>query len=176
MRRRALLAAALLPLAARAHEGSARQAGLTAAGQTLLTVWGFQVYRARLWVAPGFQASDYAATPLLLELDYLRAFSGRDIARRSLEEMRRLAPLAPAQAQRWQATLGGLLPDVAAGDRLSGLHRPGQGARFLRADGQPLGEVPDPEFSRLFFGIWLDPRTSEPAMRTELLGPFARSG
>jgi hypothetical protein len=40
--------------------------------------------------------------------------------------------------------------------------------RFL-LNGKPFGEVRDAEFSSLFFGIWLSPGTSEPAMRQSLL-------
>jgi hypothetical protein len=32
------------------------------------------------------------------------------------------------------------------------------------------GDIRDAEFARLFFGIWLSPRSSEPAMRQALLG------
>jgi hypothetical protein len=46
---------------------------------------------------------------------------------------------------------------------------PGFGARFWR-NGAPLGEVADPAFSRAFFSIWLDPRTSAPELRAALLG------
>ena len=172
-RRRLLAAAVLSPLAGHAHEPSARSAGLAPAGEALLTVWGFEVYQARLWVAPAFRARDYAAAPLVLELAYRRDFRGADIARRSLQEMQRLAPLEPERAARWERELAGLLPDVRAGDRLSGWHRPGQGARFLRGDGGLLGDLDDPAFSRLFFGIWLDPRSPDPALRQRLLGPFA---
>jgi hypothetical protein len=37
-------------------------------------------------------------------------------------------------------------------------------------NGKPIGEIKDPEFARLFFGIWLSPQTSAPEMRRELLG------
>jgi len=40
--------------------------------------------------------------------------------------------------------------------------------RFL-LNGKPYGEVRDPEFAPLFFGIWLSPATSEPALRQSLL-------
>ncbi len=62
-----------------------------------------------------------------------------------------------------------VFPDVEPGDRLLGVHRPGEGVAFFY-NGQLRGEIRDPEFARLFFGIWLSPRSSEPAMRQALLG------
>ena len=50
-----------------------------------------------------------------------------------------------------------------------GLLLPGQGARFF-FNGRASGELAEAEFARLFFGIWLSPRTSEPALREQLLG------
>jgi hypothetical protein len=46
--------------------------------------------------------------------------------------------------------------------------------RLFLLNGQPAGEIRDPEFARLFFGIWLSPRTSEPAMRRALLAGRGR--
>lgn len=139
-----------------------------AAGHGRLRFWGIDVYDARLWVAPGFRQSDYAAHPFALQLQYLRGFSGADIARRSLEEMRRESPMSPDQAAAWQSGLARLLPDVRAGDRITGVNQPGRGALFL-LNGKPLGELGDARFARLFFGIWLAPQTSEPALRAALL-------
>jgi hypothetical protein len=62
-----------------------------------------------------------------------------------------------------------LFPDVAAGDTLTGVHLPERGARFFH-NGRLLGEIRDPQFSRAFFAIWLDPRTREPSLRAALLG------
>jgi Chalcone isomerase-like len=138
------------------------------AGQAKMSFWGFDVYRASLWVAPGFRAAAYAEHGFALELSYLRNFSGADIAKRSLTEMARQTPLHADQAQRWGDQMRALFPDVKAGERLTGIHRPGQGARFL-LNGQPLGEIADPEFARLFFGIWLSTQTSEPNLRLALL-------
>ena len=106
---------------------------------------------------------------MVLELEYLRELKGQAIAERSLQEMQRAGPMAEAQAQRWLAEMQRIFPDVKAGDRISGQHLPGQGARFW-LNGQPVGQVEDPAFARLFFGIWLAPSTSEPGMRVALLG------
>lgn len=138
-------------------------------GSTRLKVWGFDIYDAQLWVAPGFQAARYADTPFALELLYLRDFSRGDIARRSLAEMRRSADISDAQAQAWQHKLEAAFPDVKKGDRILGIYLPQtRTARFV-TNGRPTGEVSDGDFARLFFGIWLSPQTSEPAMRNALV-------
>ena len=64
---------------------------------------------------------------------------------------------------------------MSTGDRLLGVHLPGRGAQFY-ANGKPQGEIADPEFARLFFGIWLSEKTSAPKLRLTLLGlaPTAR--
>jgi hypothetical protein len=129
---------------------------------------GLRIYDARLWVTPGFQADAFGAHPLALELTYHRAFTGAAIARRSIEEIQRQTALAPAQAERWQQQLATLLPDVQPGDRLTGLYLPQQGMRLWRGS-QALGAIGDAELARLFFGIWLSPRTSEPGLRSALL-------
>jgi hypothetical protein len=146
------------------------QARLQGSGR--LRFLGLRVYDARLWVAgqPVADTPDgWHDVPLALELQYLRRLVGRQIAERSLEEMRRQAEIAPADAERWLAAMMRMFPDVADGDRLTGLHLPGQGLRFF-LNGQPRGEVMEPAFARLFLGIWLSPRTSEPALRAALLG------
>ena len=97
------------------------------------------------------------------------------IAKRSIEEMRRVAPFSNEQAERWQAALQAALPDVKPGDTLTGIYRPGGGAVFRMGD-KVVGEVADPEFARLFFGIWLSPNTSEPALRQALLASRSTAG
>lgn len=140
----------------------------TRTGSARLRYWGFDVYDARLYVAPGFDIQRFEDQRFGLELSYLRGFKGADIAERSIEEMKGLARLDPAQAQRWQAAMSALFPEVRRGDRLTGVHVPGSGARFY-VNGQWLGEIADDAFSRLFFGIWLSPRTSQPSLREALI-------
>ena len=139
------------------------------AGSSRYTYWGFDIYQATLWVEPGFSSGETGRSRFALELHYLRSFKGGDIALRSIAEMRRVGTFSEAQAKAWLQAMQAAFPDVAAGDRLTGIHLPGQGARFL-ANGRPTAEVNDPEFARLFFGIWLSDKTSEPQMRLALLG------
>jgi hypothetical protein len=82
--------------------------------------------------------------------------------------MRRVGSFSDAQAQSWLAAMRELFPDVRQGERITGMNLPGVGAEFW-VNGHRVGEVKDPAFARLFFGIWLDERTSEPKMRAQLL-------
>ena len=145
------------------------------AGSGRYTWWGFDVYQASLWVEPGFDAAALARQRYALDLQYLRNFKGRDIAQRSIDEMRRVGPFSEAQARNWLGEMERLFPDVSSGDRLTGVHLPGRGAQFY-ANGKSRGEIADPEFARLFFGIWLSEQTSAPQLRLTLLGqaPTAR--
>lgn len=137
-------------------------------GSTRLNVWGFDVYDARLFVTPGFRAEAYAQSPFALELRYLRAFTGKDIAQRSIDEMRRSGAVSDAQAAQWLREMVAMFPDVKKGDSLVGVYQPGSGVRFVY-NGVPRGTVGDATFALRFVGIWLSPQTSEPSMRAALL-------
>jgi len=178
----ALGAAASLPLlasttaaqtsATQPPEVSSELPGATLAGSTRMRFFGLNIYDARLWVTPGFKPAAYWQSPLALELSYLRSLSGSAIAQRSLDEMRRGGPISQETADRWLAAMNAAFADVKAGDRITGMHTPGQGAKFWLND-QPRPGIKDPEFSRLFFGIWLAEHTSEPRLRAELLAGVA---
>jgi hypothetical protein len=141
-------------------------------GSAKLTLFGFDIYNASLWVGKGFERDHYAKHPLTLELTYLRSFKGSAIANQSLKEMRRVESFSEAQGDIWLAALTKVIPDVKKGDRLMGLYQPGKGLRlmFNGASLPPLTEVPDPTLARIFTGIWLSPNTSAPAMRELILG------
>lgn len=137
-------------------------------GSGRLTFMLFHVYDARLWGGPDFDVARYDQVPLALELEYARSFDNADIAERSIEEMRRSGPIAPEKVARWLSAMKQAFPDVAAGDRTTGVQVPGVAARFF-VNGKLTGEIRDGEFTRLFFGIWLSTRTSEPRLREALL-------
>lgn len=153
-----------LPAEARAM---LREARLQGSG--VLRFFGLRVYEARLWTAPGFAADDYAHHPFALELIYDRRLEGQAIAERSVAEMRRVGPFDEAAARRWLALMSQAFPDVAAGDRLLGLHD-GQGEVSFFHNGRLTARLVDADYARLFFGIWLARQSSAPALREALLG------
>jgi hypothetical protein len=133
-----------------------------------LRFWGFEVYDARLWTPVGFRYGQYAQHPFALELQYLRRLEGAAIASRSIDEMRRVGGFSEVQAQSWLTAMRELFPNVSPGERITGVNLPGEGVEFW-VNGQRVGIVKDVVFARLFFGIWLHERTSEPKLRVQLL-------
>lgn len=138
------------------------------AGSTRMRFLGLSIYDATLWVAPGFEAAQYATQPLALELRYLRSLGGKAIAERSVQEMRRGGPLDATTERTWMQAMLEAFPDVKEGDRITGLYSPAAGTRFVY-NGTLRTAVTDPAFGPRFFGIWLAPWTSEPRLRSELL-------
>ncbi len=144
-------------------------------GRGTLRFFGMRVYEAVLWAAgaPRAVTPEQVMAPLdrdlVLELVYATSLSGARIAERSDQEIGRQPDRgSAAERANWLARMRAIFPDVRAGDRITGIYRVGGPTQFLLND-KPLGEVNDPAFGRAFFGIWLDPRTSEPALREALL-------
>ena len=165
MDRRALLGMLAWPLAAQASE---EWSGFSARSRATLRFFGLRVYDAQVWSAAPLSAEGWAQQPFALTLSYHRRLKGEEIAKRSLVEMRRQGPISDADAARWLAEMQAAFPDVNEGDRITGPHEPGQGARFF-VNGRLQREVREPGFATRFFGIWLSPQTSEPGLREQLL-------
>jgi hypothetical protein len=139
-------------------------------GEGRLRFLGLLIYDVRLWTeGPGLDVTDWARRPLALEITYARGFDARQIAERSLGEIRRVETLPVGLAEQWLEVMSRIFPDVRPGDRLTGVHQPEQAARFFH-NGRFRGEVADTGFGPRFFGIWLGPSSSQPALRQQLLG------
>jgi Chalcone isomerase-like len=170
--RSAFLAAALFCAATLASAGPPLPVALAAElpmlkplGEGRLRWLGLHVYDSSLWV-PGEAWSSERV--FALDIRYAMSIKGRDLTQRSLEEMRKLGFSDPARLKRWEEAMDRVFPDIRPGDRLVGVSIPGREARFYNQE-RLLGTVPDPEFARAFFGIWLDPRTSRRDFRSKLL-------
>ncbi|MDQ1922850.1 chalcone isomerase family protein [Massilia pseudoviolaceinigra] len=150
--------------AAPAHiEENLSQARL--AGKGTYTWFGLAIYEAELWVGDKGYRTDL---PFALELRYARKLDGVKIAEASADQMEKIGAGSAVQRAQWLDKMKTIFPDVKEGTRISGVFVPGGGARFY-LDGKALASVPDPEFARAFFGIWLDPATSARSLRAALL-------
>jgi hypothetical protein len=135
----------------------------TLQGAGKLTWWGLHIYDASFYRVGSSSSPEFA-----LDLRYQKSFSGVSIANRSVEEMKKLG-VSDAQATLWGRELSAFLPNVEPGHTLTAIYSPRNGTTFFH-DGKQIAKIPGSEFPKAFFGIWLDPKTSAPKLRSELLG------
>ncbi len=140
---------------------------LKAIGGGLLRMFGFQIYNAYLWTPDG--ALFDHSKPHVLDIHYLRTFSAKQLAERSIDEMRGQGTGSEAVYPKWTSEMQRVLADVKEGDRLIGVATPARTAKFFH-NGTYRGEVADAAFTDAFFGIWLSEKSSQPGMRDRLLG------
>ena len=141
------------------------------AGEGDYTWFGMRIYQAQLWVGPhGYQGASSETAPFVLELRYARSLDGKKIAEASYEQMQKLAVGTEQQRLAWLGSMQRIFPDVKEGQRIAGAYRAGiaPGVRFY-LDGHVLADVPDGDFARAFFAIWLSPASTAPKLRSALL-------
>lgn len=128
-----------------------------------LNFWGFHIYDVTLYRMANLSSPEFA-----LDIKYQKSFSGSSIANRTAEEMKKMG-VPDAQATIWGKELTEVLPNIEPGQTLTGIYSPKSGTTLFY-DGKKIAQFPGVEFSKAFFGIWLDSKTSIPKLRTELLG------
>jgi hypothetical protein len=163
------LASAMIVIMASLEAARANLDDLQLQGMGTLRWMGLKIYEARLFASKRPNPAQLTQLPFALELTYARDFNGSSIAERSIDEIKKLGIGSTEQHQAWRSRMQAIFPNVKSGDRIRGIHRPGSGASFMLND-KPIGNIDDAEFARAFFAIWLDPKTSEPSLRKELLG------
>ena len=140
--------------------------GLAIRGDATMRFFGLKVYDVRLWTQmKPFTHGD----PFAIELVYDLNLNGKDIAERSVKEMRLQGCDDESKLKRWGEEMARVFPDIKKGDTLIGVSIPGKEARFYNRE-KFIAAVPDPEFAKAFFDIWLSEKSSEPKMRLKLLG------
>ena len=135
-------------------------------GAGVLTYLFWDVYRATLYAPVAGWRADM---PFALSLTYLLDLKGRDIAERTISEIRDQGFEDETTLASWSVRLGEMFPDVTKGDSLTAV-RDIVGRTIYYSGARRVGMIEDPFFSRLFFDIWLGDKTSEPRLRRALLG------
>ena len=149
------------------ESATAGMPALKAIGGGLLRIFGFRIYNAYLWT-PGGSAFDLRQ-PYVLDIHYLRDFTAKQLAERSIDEMREQGTGHDGVYRQWISEMQRVFADVKEGDRLTGVATATHTAKFFY-NGAFRGEIADADFTDAFFGIWLSEKSSQPRMRSQLLG------
>ena len=153
---------ALLVACSTAHAGDSLQL----VGEARLKVLFWSVYNSRLYAPDGLYSAD--KRPLRLEIEYLRNIDADDLVDRTALEWRQQGKTHQRQPQ-WLQALSQLWPDVGENDVLA-LELDETDRSTFYINGALLGRIEDAEFGRHFLDIWLSPETSQPELRSALIG------
>lgn len=135
-------------------------------GRGILTYAFWDVYEATLYAPKGqFKPSK----PFALSIKYFHEIDGKDIADKSVQEMRKQGFNDEIKLAAWHTQLKAIIPDVKNGTVLSAVFTP-DGQTYFFNGSKAIGTVKGGDFARLFFGIWLGENTSKPELRRNLLG------
>lgn len=135
-----------------------------ALGQGRMTYWGFTLYDAKLFTSKEPKGG------IALDIQYLRKFEAKDLAKQTLEELKKLG-ISDTQRAEWADPLARAFKTVQVGDSITAIKKP-QGSTQFFYNGQFVSEISGESFSKAFFGIWLHPKTSAPQLRKVLLGQY----
>lgn len=135
-------------------------------GEGRMTYMFWDIYDAALYAPNGAWQED---KPYALKISYLRNLDGEKIADRSVQEIRGQGFTDEDKLATWHAQMRKIFPDVSEGTSLTGVNT-GTGETVFYKDNIEIGRIEDEKFSRAFFGIWLNEKTSAPSLRRKLLG------
>ncbi|MDX1301445.1 chalcone isomerase family protein [Photobacterium sp.] len=128
--------------------------------------WGFWViYDSELRTPDGTYNIDQQEMALVIR--YRRDIDKEDLLEATDKQWAHLG-IDRSMRQQWLGQLSLIWPDVKKGDRLIFVVNE-QGAAFY-LDQRLLGTVESEEMAKAFLGIWLDPKTAYPEIRSQLIG------
>lgn len=133
-------------------------------GEARFTYYFWDVYDAVLYAPEG----KWPAERFALRLTYLRDFEGKEIAERSIKEMKAQGLENEEKISAWLKAMNDIFPDINEDEHLLGVVGDNGEALFYQQDSL-LGKVEDPEFTRWFFNIWVGEKTTEPDFRDKLI-------
>ena len=136
------------------------------AGKGRLSFLTWDVYDAFLYAPKGKYVQ---GKPIALSLHYLCDIKGKEIAEKTIEEMRSQGFKDEVTLAAWHEKMRHIFPNVAVDTRLTGIYT-AKGETLFFKDGMQIGSFQDPEFGRYFFNIWLGNKSIHPELRRQLLG------
>lgn len=162
-----LLTVLLLLLFPAATLHSSPVSDLQPVGSATLRWMFWTVYHSTLYSGDGeFQG---IKPDLALELKYRRDISQQQLLDATRDQWQELGVYRNPTSESWLTELARIWPQVEAGDTITLRVETNLEAVFF-LNGEMLGGIQDPDFTRDFLAIWLDEKSDFPELRQKLMG------
>lgn len=127
----------------------------------------WDVYTSQLSTSSGQYSANSKDDIVLYEINYLMNITSKDLIQNTIEQWQHLG-LQEVTYSTYVEQLKYLWPDIKKGDSLSLLVNKNESLFFLNK--AFIGLIDKPEFGPVFLDIWLSEKTSQPELRSHLLG------
>lgn len=137
------------------------------------TIFKVDVYVAGLYIPKKTSEAKVILDPKLpkkLVLAFVRDVSEDELSEAIVEGFGHAAGKNKSKYAAKIAQLARYIEPIKDGQRLSFSYNPGRGVAVRNAKGRLKGVIPGADFSRIFFSIWLGPKTPYGDLKKGLLG------
>lgn len=148
-------------------EQSIQELGFVEVGKTKFSVLFWDIYNSTLYTRSGSYLPETPPAELIFEINYLRDIKTKDLLDRTVEQWQHLG-FSESQYNQFIPLLSEIWPEIYAGDTLALWVKDEKSIFYFNK--VKVGSIEQKEFGKLFLAIWLSEKTSEPELRTELLG------
>lgn len=145
------------------------QSELQPVGNGTIRWFGFTIYDASLWTGNGSFSTLDDSLPVALHITYRKNIKSSALAARTKEEWEGLKIYSPAEREKWEHQLTAIWPSVKSGDSITTLVTNDRRTHFYY-NNELIHNIDDPKFGIALLSIWLHPDTSQPALRSKLIG------
>ena len=128
-------------------------------------IW--DVYESELSTSSGQYPEISKNGTLIYKINYLRSITSKELIQRTIEQWQHLG-IKEDVYNAFIPQLKEIWPNVTSGDSLALVIEQNSSAFYF--NNQFAGSIEDADFTPLFLDIWLSKNTSEPKLRTALLG------
>jgi hypothetical protein len=138
----------------------------TIIGEGTLKVFFMEIYDLRLIAdSPTFSWQN----KFKLDFIYTRDLKKDSVIKSSIKELRRQSSISESDIELWQGYLEQSIKPVQEGTHATVLWEPEGQITFLYENSDPT-TIEDEDFAHAFLNIWLGEETSQPKLRSQLLG------
>lgn len=136
-------------------------------GKAVFSVLIWDVYESELSTSSGQYPEISKNGTLIYKINYLRSITSKELIQRTIEQWQHLG-IKEDVYNIFIPQLKEIWPNVTSGDSLAFVIEQNRSAFYF--NNQFTGSIEDADFAPLFLDIWLSKNTSEPKLRTALLG------
>jgi hypothetical protein len=136
-------------------------------GTATFSILFWDLYKSTLYSTSSRYPLTTKSDSLIFHINYLADISSEDLIGRTIEQWQHLG-IEEKRYSHYVEDLKKLWPNISDGDSLALLIQ--NNASDFYFNDLYIGTIDDPDFGQLFIDIWLSKNTSQPRLRSELLG------